>query len=190
MLVRAAQTGDPLALDALMSRYLPWVRQTVALQLGRRLRDNADLDEIVQESLLDAFRGLQRFQDRGEGAFRFWMVTIVTNNVRDAIRRDDRTSRRFVRPRSRSGSTTATAALRGHHASPSEEAQAAELEQRIEAALLLLSESHRSVIVMRDRCGLEYGEIASRLGFKNGDTVRALHNRALRRLERAIALQA
>ncbi|MFO1078577.1 MAG: sigma factor [Planctomycetota bacterium] len=85
--VRAARDGDRGALEQLFGRYLPWVFDTVALRLGRRRRDCGALEDLVQESLLDAFRSIERFQERSEGSFRNWLARIVENNVRDGARR-------------------------------------------------------------------------------------------------------
>ncbi len=183
--MQSAQAGDRAAFDTLLTRYLPWVRQTVMLHLGRPLRCSEDLDDIVQESMLDAFRGLGRFQDRGDGGFRHWMVSVVTNNVRDALRKSRRAPRQRHEPANNSDGVPAIASTAGR-ASPCQEAQAAELEQRLETALWRLSATHREVIVMRDRCGLGYDAIARQLGFKNADTARALHHRALRKLEQLL----
>ena len=43
------------------------------------------------------------------------------------------------------------------------------------------------ILVLRERCSLQYAEIAAELGFKNEDTARALHHRALRKLEDMLA---
>jgi RNA polymerase sigma-70 factor (subfamily 1) len=182
--VQAARSGDKEALNHLLARYLPWVRQTVALRLGRPLRECADLEDIVQESLIDAFRALDQLAVGSEGRFRHWMAQIVLNNVRDQQRRNRsqmRDTARACRLDSRPASR-ATIDPPARDATPSEVAQANELEESVEQAMLGLTATHREVIVLRDRCGMDYAEIAEQLGFKNGDTARALYNRALARL--------
>jgi RNA polymerase sigma-70 factor (ECF subfamily) len=184
--LRAIQDGDRDAMNQLLARYLPWVRQTAALRLGQPLRDCQDLDDIVQQTLLDAFRSLASFEQTTEGGFRHWLAQVVLNNVRDAARRRGRHAERQVRGDS-SSSTGGWARVPSADASPSQLAQANELEARIEDAMLRLTATHREILVLRDRCGMEYAEIASQLGFKNADTARALHHRAASRLQELLA---
>jgi len=92
-LVRAAQSGDQRSIEALFERYLPRVRQIVALRLGYRTRDFAVHDDLVQEALVRAFRGLDRYEERSEGTFRNWVATCVANTVRNWFR-DEKAARR------------------------------------------------------------------------------------------------
>jgi hypothetical protein len=52
--VIAAQAGDAEALDSLLSGYLPLIYNIV----GRGLSGHADVDDVVQETMLRAVRGL------------------------------------------------------------------------------------------------------------------------------------
>jgi RNA polymerase sigma-70 factor (ECF subfamily) len=186
---RAARNGDRSALNDLLTHYLPWVRQTVALRLHRPLRECHDLDDIVQETLLDAFCSLDSFIE-SEGAFRNWLAGIVLNNIRDAARKSTRQRRDPLRIEQRlepSNTWSSGPSLASKDASPSQLAQMHELEERIERALLSLSDTHREILVLRERCGMEYAAIAAQLGFKNENTARALHHRALRKLEGMLA---
>ncbi|HEX6812833.1 MAG TPA: sigma-70 family RNA polymerase sigma factor [Planctomycetota bacterium] len=182
--VRAARSGDRTALNELLTCYLPWVRQAVASRLRRPWREWCEFDDIVQESLLDAFRSLEAFVEH-EGSFGNWLAGIVLNNVRDAARKSARQRRNPDRVELQlDGPVSGGApAIASRDASPSQVAQAQELEDRVERAMLALSDTHREILVLRDRCNLQYSEIAMQLGFKNEDTARALHHRALRRLE-------
>lgn len=170
--MRAAKAGDRSALESLFARYLPWLRQSVALRLGMPLRACAGIDDIVQQSLLDAFLGIHGFEPRSEGSFRNWLMTIAVNNARDTERRE---RRRPAVPLPETG-------IVGDGTSPTQGARAAELEERIEGALLALSSTHREILMLRERCAMEFAEIAAEMGFKNADTARALHHRALARL--------
>jgi RNA polymerase sigma-70 factor, ECF subfamily len=46
----------------------------------------ADADDLIQEVLLVVFREVAGFERRGQGAFRAWLRTILTNRVRDYFR--------------------------------------------------------------------------------------------------------
>jgi RNA polymerase sigma factor (sigma-70 family) len=75
-LVRAAQAGEPQALDGLIASCLPLVYNLV----GRALRGHADVDDVVQESLLRAVNGLGSLRDPQQ--FRSWLVTITMRQIR------------------------------------------------------------------------------------------------------------
>ena len=46
----------------------------------------SDADDLTQEVLLVVFREVGGFERRGQGAFRSWLRTILTNRVRDYFR--------------------------------------------------------------------------------------------------------
>ncbi|MDH6218638.1 sigma-70 family RNA polymerase sigma factor [Streptomyces pseudovenezuelae] len=75
--VTAAGAGDRQALDALVTQSLPLVYNIV----GRALNGHADVDDVVQETLLRMVRGLPKLRD--PSAFRSWLVAITIRQVRD-----------------------------------------------------------------------------------------------------------
>jgi RNA polymerase sigma factor (sigma-70 family) len=75
--VIAARAGDAQALDRLLSGYLPLVYNIV----GRALNGHADVDDVVQETMLRAVRGLADLRD--PGAFRSWLAAVAIRQVRD-----------------------------------------------------------------------------------------------------------
>jgi RNA polymerase sigma factor (sigma-70 family) len=76
-LVEAAQAGDPRALDQLVAESLPLVYNIV----GRALDGHADVDDVVQETMLRVVHGLRRLRD--PGSYRSWLVAISLRRVRD-----------------------------------------------------------------------------------------------------------
>lgn len=187
-LVRGAQEGDRRALDDLFARYLPRVRQIVALRLGYRLRDFATHEDIVQESLLKAFRNLDRFEPRSEGSFRNWLARCVVNSANDWFRRQ-RAERRGggrVRPMSSLESEDITTIVfAGPDPTPSAVFRGRELAERIEDAMLAMKEHHREVLLLRLFCEMSYEEIGESLGIREPATVRKVFSRALARLREA-----
>ena len=65
---------------------------------------------------------------------------------------------------------------------PSQDAQAAETEERIESALLAMDEPKRRVLELRKLCGLSFEEIAEELGFSGASSARSLFTRAMSEL--------
>jgi RNA polymerase sigma factor (sigma-70 family) len=78
--VVAAQHGDREALDALAAGYLPLVYNVV----GRAMNGHPDVDDVVQETMLRAVRGIGELRD--PTAFRSWLVAIAIRQVRDSYR--------------------------------------------------------------------------------------------------------
>src|SRR5262245_13491099 len=76
-LVHSAQKGEVAARDQLFRRYLPRVRQIVAVRARISLRDLDEHEDIVQESLLKVFQGLRRIDKDTEAAFRNWVACCV-----------------------------------------------------------------------------------------------------------------
>src|SRR5579859_4312360 len=78
--VAAAQRGDRRALDVLAAAYLPLVYNIV----GRAMNGHPDVDDVVQETMLRAVRGVGELRD--PAAFRSWLVAIAVRQVRDSYR--------------------------------------------------------------------------------------------------------
>ncbi|WP_053726492.1 sigma-70 family RNA polymerase sigma factor [Streptomyces sp. WM6378] len=74
--VVAARAGDQRARDELVAGYLPLVYNIV----GRALNGHADVDDVVQESLLRMLDGLGSLRD--PEAFRSWLVAVTMNEIR------------------------------------------------------------------------------------------------------------
>ncbi|MGW1758483.1 sigma-70 family RNA polymerase sigma factor [Streptomyces mirabilis] len=75
--VTAARAGDRPALEHLVTQCLPLVYNIV----GRALNGHADVDDVVQETLLRMVRGLPKLRD--PSAFRSWLVAITIRQVRN-----------------------------------------------------------------------------------------------------------
>jgi RNA polymerase sigma factor (sigma-70 family) len=75
--VIAAQQGDEGALDNLLSEYLPLIYNIV----GRALNGHADVDDVVQETMLRVVRGVRDLRD--PGAFRSWLVAVAVRQLHD-----------------------------------------------------------------------------------------------------------
>ncbi|MDJ0343417.1 sigma-70 family RNA polymerase sigma factor [Streptomyces sp. H10-C2] len=85
-LVVAARAGDEEAREQLVAAYLPLVYNIV----GRALDGHADVDDVVQETMLRALSALANLRD--PASFRSWLVAIAMNQVR-RLRSVDGTSR-------------------------------------------------------------------------------------------------
>lgn len=190
-LLRKAQQGEPLAADEIFRRYRPRLLHIVALRLGQRLAEiGSEVEDIVQDALLDAFRDLAQFEQRSEGALLHWLSELSMNRFRDRWRREHAAKRGHAAVKSfdtDGSSVLSSSILDGEITTPSERAQGAELELRLEQCLLALPEADRQVIVMARVCGMSHAEIAQSLGLGAESTSRARLARALVMLSQCLS---
>src|SRR3954462_983280 len=78
--VIAARDGDPAAVDRLVGGDPPLVYTIV----GRALDGHADVDDVVQDTMLRVLRNLGDLRD--PEAFRSWLVAIAVRQVRERFR--------------------------------------------------------------------------------------------------------
>jgi RNA polymerase sigma-70 factor (subfamily 1) len=189
-LIRSAREGDRSALDALFLRHYPTAMRVAELRLGRRLRQNLEVEDVVQDAMCRAVRALDGFTTRSDADFKNWLARIVENTVRDlgrravAAKRGEGQERRFADL----SSTALTASVfPAGGSTPSKHAAAEELEQRMEHILAHeLDEPHREVILLRKMCGMSHEEIAKTMGYDKVSTVRSLFTRAMEKLHQAL----
>src|SRR5512134_2577329 len=79
-LVTRCKAGERAAHDELYHRF----RRAVAANLYRVLGDRSDLEDLVQEVFVIAFRGLERF--RGDARLSTWLYRICVNVALGRIR--------------------------------------------------------------------------------------------------------
>jgi RNA polymerase sigma-70 factor (ECF subfamily) len=175
-LLERAQSGDRVALDDLIARYLPRMQRWASGRLPRWARDLADTQDLVQETVLQVVRKLDTFEVRGEGALQAYLRQAILNRIREELRRANR------RP-SRSG-LDAQAPDDGR--SPLDEAIGQEAVERYERALATLRPEDREAVVARIELGCTNREIAELLGKPSANAARMAVERAIVRLARAM----
>jgi RNA polymerase sigma-70 factor (ECF subfamily) len=81
-LVALAQSGDERAYEALVVKY----QRRIARHVARYMRRAVDVEDIVQETFIRAYRGLASF--RGQSTFYSWLYRIATNAALNALQRE------------------------------------------------------------------------------------------------------
>src|SRR5688572_18670401 len=85
-LIRRVRAGDREALDRLFARHLAPLRRWASGRLPRGVRDLADTDDLVQDTLLKTLKTMEGFEPRRVGALQAYLRQAVLNRVRDEFR--------------------------------------------------------------------------------------------------------
>jgi RNA polymerase sigma-70 factor (ECF subfamily) len=167
-LIAAWRSGDEQAAAELVRRHA----RALARFLAGAGATAADLDDLVQETLIRAFRGIARF--RGQCQFRTWLLAIGGNVLKDAARR---AKRRQVVPLHEE--------LPAADGDPHDDAVAGESAQRLQDGLAELPRLQREVFLLRAQQGMEYEEIAAALDTTPG-AARVHYHHAVKRLKELV----
>jgi RNA polymerase sigma-70 factor (ECF subfamily) len=186
LIVRARQ-GDGECrerLFALCRSYLGFVARS---QLETWLKRKVDASDLVQETLLEAFRDFDRFQGVTEQEWLAWLKKILAHNAADFVRHYHGTAKReagrevaFRDPDdslARGAPEPAAVQL-----TPSREFLQIETELRVTAALAELPPDYQEVIVLRNLQRLPFNEVAQRMN-RSRPAVQMLWTRAIKKLQ-------
>jgi RNA polymerase sigma-70 factor (ECF subfamily) len=186
-LLRRVGEGDANARGELLNRHRERLRRMIALRLDPRLAARVDPSDVVQETLAEADRRLDAYLQQRPLPFYPWLRQLAGDRMAEQYRRHVRAGRRSVRrEETRSpGLPDASAEeladrLLGRGDSPSASLRRDELRERVRAALSMLAELDREVLVLRYLEQMPAREISVVLGVSEG----AVKKRALRALQR------
>jgi DNA-directed RNA polymerase specialized sigma24 family protein len=87
-LTAAAQAGERLALEYFGMRVEKEARAYLRGRISKDLRRRVDVDDVVQNTVLQAFRGLPAF--RGACPLRYWIWTIADRELKGAWKHETR----------------------------------------------------------------------------------------------------
>lgn len=154
--MRRAQKGDRRAFDLLFLRYRHKIRGLV----GRFVRDSAELDDVVQEAFIKAYRALPNF--RGDAAFYTWLYRIAINASKNYVAASNR---RTPTVDVDIGTAEQLERTDGHYAlrdaeSPEQALRRDELAAAIRKAITDLPDDLRTTVTLREFDGLSYRQIA------------------------------
>lgn len=135
------------------------------------LRNEDEAQDISQEAWVKGWQRLHQFQ--GESSFATWMTRIVINLCLDQIRRQKKAKvESFEQIEEDQGGVERQ--LPVENVNPTEGLEKDELRKRIDEALAKLTDAHRTVLVLHEFEGLEYKEIAKRVGISIGTVMSRL----------------
>ena len=165
-LVAQTQAGDPRAFDQLVRKYSSRLYGLVYNMTS----NHEDTNDLLQDIFAKAYRSIKGF--KGKSSFYTWLHTIGTNMTIN-----------FLKKRSRSYQMSLDDIDNGVQHDPefieltsspdaTREVNLKELQQRLNEAMMKLSNEHRAVVTMFDIQGMPHAEIGKILGISEG-TVRS-----------------
>lgn len=171
-LIQLAAQGNEPAMSTLLSTYRDRLRKMVQLRLDRRLYGRVDASDIVQEATIEAARRLREFANSPPMGFYLWLRQLAGQKLIDAYRhhlgaekRDAGQEVSLYRNAMPEATTNALASqLLGRLTTPTQAAQRAELQLRVQEALNNLDPVDREVLVLRHFEHLSNNETAGLLG--------------------------
>lgn len=165
-LVERVQRGDKQAFGLLVDKY----RRKLGRLLSRFIRDQAEVEDVVQEAFIKAYRALPNF--RGESAFYTWLYRIGINTAKNylvSMGRRPQTSNEIEVDDAENfedGDELRTLDT------PETELMTQEIAKTVQLAIDALPEDLKTAIVLREIEGLSYEEIATMMDCPIG-TVRS-----------------
>jgi RNA polymerase sigma-70 factor (ECF subfamily) len=153
-LVRHARNGDLRAYDELVKRY----QERIYATIYHMTSNHEDANDLAQDSFIKAFQALKSF--KGGSTFYTWLYRIAVNKTINFLKqRKNRTHMSLNDLDFNAEHDPDLMALISDN-TPRRAAGLTELQEKLNAALLKLSEPHRLVVVLHDVQGQSHEEIA------------------------------
>jgi RNA polymerase sigma-70 factor (ECF subfamily) len=182
-LVAQAVAGDRLALERLLLAHATATARHIESRLPFTLRHVVSVDDILQETFLNAFRSVNRFEARAEGSFGGWLKAIADARLADVVRRKQTIKRggRLLREKTDGcqahSSGVILDSIAGPAARPSSDAARREAISAIQIAVAALDEAERDAIQAHVVRGESLSDTACAMG-RTENAVRGLVHRA------------
>lgn len=159
--VRRVRAGEVALFEVLMRRY----NQRVYRAVRGFLRDEAEVEDVMQQAYLQAYSNLKSFE--GTARFSTWLLRIAVNEALMRLRKSARL--RVVDEPSELEELPMTTP------GPEERAERRELAALLEQAVDALPELYRSAFLLREVEGLSTAETAEVLGVREDVVKTRLH---------------
>ena len=160
--VARAREGDQ---DALRYLYITYSNNVYGY-VRSIVRDDHEAEDVTQQVFAKLMTTLGKYNDRG-GPFLSWLLRLARNVAIDQLR---------------ANRITPAEVVPDQDALFDEEPEHAEI---VRAALAMLPEEQRKVVILRHLVGLTPGEIAECMG-RTEDSIHGLHHRGRRALQREL----
>lgn len=196
-LIAEARQGSDDRLGQLLDTYRNYLHLLAKTQIDKKLRGRVSPSDVVQETMLGAFRDFAQFQGDNERQLLAWLRQILIHRLHAFVQEHILALKRDVRREismDRVGFALARSTmnlqaggfLAGLGPSPSGLAMQREAAVVLADHLAKMSAEHREVIELRNLQGLPFEAVAERMD-RTAGAARMLWMRAIRTLREALA---
>jgi RNA polymerase sigma-70 factor (ECF subfamily) len=154
VLVDRARNGDLKAYDELVRRY----QERIYATIYHMTSNHEDANDLAQESFVKAFQALKSF--KGGSSFYTWLYRIAVNKTINFLKQRKNRQHMSLNDLDFNAEHNPDLVALISDKTPRRDAGLSELQEKLNAALLKLSESHRLAVVLHDVQGLSHEEIA------------------------------
>jgi len=153
-LVQRAQKGDLAAYDDLVRRY----QERVYATLYHMTSNHEDANDLAQEAFIKAYQAIKSF--KGGSSFYTWVYRIAVNKTINFLKQRKNRSGMSLNDLDFNAENDPDLVALISDKTPRRDAALSELQQKLNEAMLKLSEQHRLVVTLHDVQGLAHEEIA------------------------------
>jgi RNA polymerase sigma-70 factor (ECF subfamily) len=153
-LVRRAREGDFGAYDDLVRRY----QERIYATIYHMTSNHEDANDLAQETFIKAFQALKSF--KGGSSFYTWIYRIAVNKTINFLKQRKNKLQMSLDDIDFNAEHDPDLVALISEKTPRREANLAELQEKLNEAMLRLSESHRLAVTLHDIQGMSHEEIA------------------------------
>ena len=165
-LVQRVQRGDKVAFEMLFTKY----QRRVSRLVSRFVRSEAEVEDIVQESFIKAYRALASF--RGDSAFYTWLYRIAVNTAKNHLVSASKRPISLTQFEKNDDDDFQEDIFMSDAATPESELITKQIAETVNKSMNELPADLREAIMLREIEGMSYEDIADAMGCPIG-TVRS-----------------
>jgi RNA polymerase sigma factor (sigma-70 family) len=154
LLVEHARKGDLAAYDDLVRRYQERIYATVYHMTA----NHEDANDLAQEAFIKAFQALKSF--KGGSSFYTWVYRIAVNKTINFLKQRKNRNQLSLDDLDLNAEHDPDLVALISEKTPRREVNLSELQEKLNTAMLKLSDAHRLVVTLHDVQGLSHEEIA------------------------------
>src|SRR6202167_2393424 len=154
-LVARARRGDLQAYDELVKRY----QERIYATIYHMTSNHDDANDLAQESFIKAYQALKSF--KGGSSFYTWLYRIAVNKTINFLKQRKNRAQISLNDLDFNAEHDPDLVALISDKTPRRDIAMSELQEKLNEALLKLSEHHRLVVTLHDVQGLSHEEIAT-----------------------------
>jgi len=153
VLVKLAQKLDTVAYEKLVRRY----QERIYATIYHMTANHEDANDLAQETFIKAYRALSSF--KGDSSFYTWLYRIAVNKTINFLKQRKNRLYLSLNDLDLNAENDPDLVALVSERTPRRDLNLVELQQRLNEAMLKLSETHRLVVTLHDIQGLSHEEI-------------------------------